>query len=153
MPVIGGLTFQVPLEQFQIPLLHGFAFSPAVNKLYLSLSAYLLQKTADFLEVLYPVFGSHMEGLDELLVYTPHGRLDFHEHFFFPFSNGFFPYERVFIGTGFYFRSINKDGFFGKFICPLQPAYHLIKEVLTCFLQKTGTEPGNGAVIRRFLSG
>ena len=101
MPVINGLTLRVPLEQLQIPLLDGFAFSAAVNELYVPLPAYLLQKTADFSEVLHPVFGSHTEGLDKLLVYKPHRLLDFNEHFFFPFPNGFFPYERVFIGAGF----------------------------------------------------
>ena len=101
MPVIGDLTLQVPLEQLQIPLFDGFSFSAAVNELYVPLPAYLLQKTADFPEVLYPVFSSYTERLDKLLVYKPHRLLDFNEHFFFPFPNGFFPYERVFIGAGF----------------------------------------------------
>lgn len=61
MPVISGLTLQVPLEQLQIPLLVGFAFSAAVNELYVPLPAYLLQKTADFPEILYPAFGFYPE--------------------------------------------------------------------------------------------
>lgn len=52
MPVINGLTFQIPLEQFQIPLPDGFTFSVVMNELYFPLPAYLFQKTADFLQVL-----------------------------------------------------------------------------------------------------
>ena len=112
MPVIDSLTLQKTAEQFQIPLVLAFAFSSSMYKNGMLFFTYLFQKTADFLKVLRCAFFCYKERLQILLIQQPDRLLDVQEHLFFPFSNGFLPYKRIFIGGCFQLGPINEYGFF-----------------------------------------
>lgn len=152
VPVINDLTFQKTTKHLQIPLVPAFPSSSSLYKNSMLLFTYPLQKTTNLLEILSPAFFWYTERLQVLLIQQGNRVLYVPEHLFFPFSNRFLPHKRIFIGTGFQLRPINKYRFFWQLAHLVQAAHQLIKQVFAGLRQKSCPESGNCAVIRCFLT-
>ena len=89
----------------------------------------------------------------------PEGRFSFKEevrnlfhHLGQALGDAFLPYKFVLVGKRLDLGPIDEQGIGGEFTVVTQIAVHLYQDVFGTGCQMEGTEPGNGGVVRGFLS-